>query len=44
VDTEQRLSALEARLAAQEALIAKLRAYAALTPTGRAILKILGLS
>lgn len=43
MDTEQRLSALERKLAEHEQLIAKLAAYAKLTPTGRTALKLLGL-
>ncbi len=42
-DTEERLSALERKLAEHEALIAKLAAYARLTPAGRLILRVVGL-
>lgn len=44
MNTEERLSALETKLAEHEKLITKLRAYAVLTPGGRMILKVLGLS
>lgn len=40
--TEERLSRIEAKVAEHESLIAKLKAYALLTPTGRMLLKILG--
>jgi hypothetical protein len=43
VDADERLSRLEAKLEAYDAIISKLRAYAALSATGRALLKILGL-
>jgi uncharacterized coiled-coil protein SlyX len=42
VDTDERLSRLESRLAEHDDLIAKLIVYAQLTPAGRMILKILG--
>lgn len=41
MNTEERLSRLEEKMAEHETLIAKLKAYAALTPTGRMLLKIL---
>jgi hypothetical protein len=44
VSTEERLSRLEAKLAEHENLIAKLKAYAVLTPAGRMLLKVLGAS
>jgi uncharacterized coiled-coil protein SlyX len=44
VSTEERLSRLEAKLAEHEGLIAKLKAYALLTPAGRVLLKALGAS
>lgn len=40
--TEERLSRLETKVAEYESLIGKLKAYAALTPGGRMLLKILG--
>jgi uncharacterized coiled-coil protein SlyX len=43
MNTEERLSALEEKQAEHEALIAKLAAYARLTPAGRVILKVIGL-
>jgi hypothetical protein len=43
MDTEERLSRLEAKLAEYDGLIARLKAYARLTPTGRILLKTLGL-
>jgi hypothetical protein len=42
-DTEERLTALERKLAEHEALITKLIAYARLYPAGRLLLKGLGL-
>jgi hypothetical protein len=43
VDTEERLSSLEAKLAAHDELIGKLIKFAGLTPGGRYILKTLGI-
>lgn len=43
MDTEERLSALERQVHEHEAIIAKLAAYARLTPVGRAVLKVIGL-
>ena len=42
MDTDERLSRLESKLAEHDDLIQKLVIYAQLTPTGRMILKILG--
>lgn len=42
MNTEERLSRLEEKMAEYETLIAKLKAYAALTPAGRMLLKVLG--
>jgi hypothetical protein len=44
MDTEERLSALERKLEAYDRLTARLTAYARLTPTGRMLLKVLGVS
>jgi uncharacterized coiled-coil protein SlyX len=44
MQTDERITALEERLAQYDALIAKLRAYARLTTTGRVLLKALGIS
>lgn len=44
VSVEERVAWLELRLAHYDSLVAKLRAYARLTPTGRMLLKALGLS
>jgi hypothetical protein len=43
MDTDERLSALEAKLAAHDELIGKLIKFAGLTPGGRYILKSLGI-
>lgn len=43
MDTEERLSALERKLETYDALIAKLTVYAKLHPSGRLLLKVLGL-
>lgn len=42
MDTDERLSRLESRLAEHESLIQKLIMFAQLTPKGRFILKVLG--
>lgn len=42
MDTEERLSQIETKLAEYERLIERLKAYARLTPTGRMFLKVLG--
>ena len=42
MDTDERLSKLEEKLAEYDKLIARLKAYARLTPTGRILLKVLG--
>lgn len=42
MNTEERLTKLEVQMAEYETLIAKLKAYAVLTPAGRMLLKILG--
>jgi hypothetical protein len=42
MDTDERLSKLEQRLDEYERLIERLKAYARLTPTGRVLLKVLG--
>lgn len=42
MDTEERLTKLEAKLAEYDRLITALKAYAKLTPTGRILLKVLG--
>lgn len=42
MDTEERLSRLEAKLAEYDRLIGALTAYARLTPVGRLLLKIVG--
>jgi len=42
--TDERLSLLERKLAEHDRLIAKLVAYAKLTPGGRLLLKALGVS
>lgn len=44
MDTDERLSMLEGRLAEHDRLIARLKAYARLFPSGRVLLKALGLS
>jgi hypothetical protein len=44
MDTQERLSALEARLAEYDRLIEKLKAFARLSPAGRLLLKGMGLS
>jgi uncharacterized coiled-coil protein SlyX len=43
VDTDERLTALERKLAEHDTLIARLVAFARLTPKGRMILRALGL-
>jgi hypothetical protein len=43
VDTEERLNALERKIEHYERMIDKLRAIARLSPTGRMIVKALGL-
>jgi hypothetical protein len=43
METEERLSALERKIEQYEALIDKLRTIARLSPTGRMIVKALGL-
>jgi uncharacterized coiled-coil protein SlyX len=43
-DTDERLSALETRLAELENVLDRLKKYARLTPTGRVLLKIVGAS
>lgn len=42
MDTDERISALEARLAEYDRLISRLIAYARLHPSGRLMLKMLG--
>jgi hypothetical protein len=42
MDTEERLTELEAKLAEYDRLLERLKAYARLTPTGRLMLKVLG--
>lgn len=44
METEDRLAALEAKLAAYDTLIARLVKFAQSTPKGRLMLKVLGLS
>lgn len=43
MDTEERLSRIESRLAEHDRLIERLISYAKLTPAGRVVLKVLGL-
>lgn len=43
MDTEERLSRIESRLAEHDRLIERLINYAKLTPAGRVVLKVLGL-
>ena len=43
MDTDERLSKLEAKLAEYDRLIAKLKLFAKLSPTGRMLLKAVGL-
>jgi hypothetical protein len=43
VDTEERLTALERKIEKYERMIAKLRTFAQLSPTGRMLIKALGL-
>jgi hypothetical protein len=44
MDTDERIALLEQKLAGHEKLIARLIAYGRLTPRGRQLLKILGIS
>lgn len=44
METEERLSALEAKLREYDRLIEKLKVFAKLSPTGRLLLKAIGLS
>lgn len=44
MDTDERLSRLEAKLVEYDRLVAGLKAYARLTPTGRMLLKVLGVT
>jgi hypothetical protein len=44
MDTEERVTLLEQKLADHDRLIGKLIAYARLTPSGRMILALLGIS
>lgn len=42
METEERLSKLEEKLAEYDKLIDRLKQFARLSPTGRALLKVLG--
>jgi uncharacterized coiled-coil protein SlyX len=42
METDERISALEARLAEYDQLVARLKAFAALSRTGRMLLKVIG--
>jgi hypothetical protein len=44
VDTDERLTRLESRLAEHDRLISMLKQYARMFPAGRALLKALGIS
>jgi hypothetical protein len=44
MQTDERITALEKRLEEYDRLVARLKVYARITPTGRLLLKALGIS